>query len=88
MLLLDDNEMRDEKSNRERLKTSTISSYFSLFGFLGEKPYVCDICHRGFTQNNSLKTHRLIHSENKPVFKVCFGETLLGGMVLKLEVEG
>jgi len=28
----------------------------------GEKPYECDICFSRFTQSNSLKTHRLIHS--------------------------
>ena len=38
--------------------------------FSGEKPYVCDVCHQRFTQSNSLKAHRLIHTGNKPVFKV------------------
>lgn len=28
----------------------------------GEKPYECDICHARFTQSNSLKAHKLIHS--------------------------
>lgn len=28
----------------------------------GERPYECDICHARFTQSNSLKAHKLIHS--------------------------
>lgn len=28
----------------------------------GEKPYECDICQARFTQSNSLKAHRLIHT--------------------------
>ena len=28
----------------------------------GERPYECDICGMKFTQSNSLKSHRLIHS--------------------------
>lgn len=28
----------------------------------GEKPYECDVCQARFTQSNSLKAHKLIHS--------------------------
>ena len=36
----------------------------------GEKPYECDVCHARFTQSNSLKAHRLIHTAgDKPVFQ-------------------
>lgn len=28
----------------------------------GERPYECDVCHARFTQSNSLKAHKLIHS--------------------------
>lgn len=35
----------------------------------GEKPYQCDVCSAKFTQSNSLKAHKLIHSGNKPVFQ-------------------
>lgn len=35
----------------------------------GEKPYECDVCQARFTQSNSLKAHKLIHSVgDKPVF--------------------
>lgn len=35
----------------------------------GEKPYQCDICSAKFTQSNSLKAHKLIHSGNKPIYQ-------------------
>ncbi|RWS27850.1 zinc finger protein with KRAB and SCAN domains 7-like isoform X2, partial [Leptotrombidium deliense] len=44
----------------------------------GEKPYECDVCHARFTQSNSLKAHRLIHSGNKPVFKCDLCPTTCG----------
>lgn len=31
----------------------------------GEKPYVCNICSRGFAQSNDLHKHRLTHSNDK-----------------------
>lgn len=42
----------------------------NFFCLQGEKPYLCDICQARFTQSNSLKAHKLIHSVGeKPVFQ-------------------
>jgi uncharacterized Zn-finger protein len=45
--------------------------YLIIFRLIsGEKPYQCDICQARFTQSNSLKAHKLIHSVGeKPVFQ-------------------
>lgn len=37
-----------------------------LFYFSGERPYVCDICHKGFKQSSDLKKHRRTHTLDKP----------------------
>lgn len=29
----------------------------------GEKPYVCKVCHKGFTANFNLKVHMKVHGE-------------------------
>lgn len=45
----------------------------------GEKPYECDICHARFTQSNSMKAHRLIHSVgDKPAFQCSLCPTTCG----------
>lgn len=45
----------------------------------GEKPYECDICHARFTQSNSMKAHRMIHSVGeKPVFQCSLCPTTCG----------
>lgn len=46
-----------------------IKSHVYLLMLTGEKPYECDICHARFTQSNSLKAHRLIHTGHKPVYQ-------------------
>ena len=39
----------------------------SFFVFpLGERPYICDICHKGFKQSSDLKKHRRTHTLDKP----------------------
>ena len=43
-----------------------------------EKPYQCEVCQARFTQSNSLKAHRLIHSGNKPIFKCSMCPTTCG----------
>lgn len=32
----------------------------------GERPYICDICHKGFKQSSDLKKHRRTHTLDKP----------------------
>lgn len=34
--------------------------------FPGERPYICDICHKGFKQSSDLKKHRRTHTLDKP----------------------
>ena len=34
--------------------------------FSGERPYICDICHKGFKQSSDLKKHRRTHTLDKP----------------------
>ena len=54
----------------------------------GEKPYECDICHARFTQSNSLKAHRLIHTGDKPVFQCELCPTTCGRKTdLRLHVQ-
>lgn len=36
------------------------------FYFSGERPYICDICHKGFKQSSDLKKHRRTHTLDKP----------------------
>ena len=36
------------------------------FFFSGERPYICDICHKGFKQSSDLKKHRRTHTLDKP----------------------
>lgn len=46
--------------------------WFIDFGFLffyfcsGERPYLCSICGKGFTQNSNLRQHLMRHNQNKP----------------------
>ena len=55
---------------------------------LGEKPYECDICHARFTQSNSLKAHRTIHTGNKPVYQCELCPTTCGRKTdLRLHVQ-
>ena len=58
-------------TNSHGKKTFFNLKSFSWFALLqGEKPYLCDICQARFTQSNSLKAHKLIHSVGeKPVFQ-------------------
>merc|ERR1711874_622927 len=54
----------------------------------GEKPYKCDICSARFTQSNSLKAHRLIHTGDKPVFQCELCPTTCGRKTdLRLHVQ-
>jgi len=39
---------------------------FQLILFSGERPYICDICHKGFKQSSDLKKHRRTHTLDKP----------------------
>ncbi|XP_075532063.1 uncharacterized protein LOC142564789 isoform X2 [Dermacentor variabilis] len=32
----------------------------------GERPFVCEICHRGFNRRSSLSRHLLVHTKEKP----------------------
>lgn len=34
--------------------------------FAGERPYICDICQKGFKQSSDLKKHRRTHTLDKP----------------------
>lgn len=34
--------------------------------FSGERPYLCAICGKGFTQNSNLRQHLMRHNQNKP----------------------
>ena len=56
--------------------------------FSGEKPYECDICHARFTQSNSLKAHRTIHTGDKPVYQCELCPTTCGRKTdLRLHVQ-
>ena len=37
-----------------------------IFCFSGERPYICDICQKGFKQSSDLKKHRRTHTLDKP----------------------
>ena len=37
-----------------------------MFYFSGERPYICDICQKGFKQSSDLKKHRRTHTLDKP----------------------
>lgn len=37
-----------------------------MFCFSGERPYICDICQKGFKQSSDLKKHRRTHTLDKP----------------------
>ncbi|KFM63774.1 Zinc finger and BTB domain-containing protein 46, partial [Stegodyphus mimosarum] len=38
----------------------------------GARPFVCEICNKGFTQKHNLKLHMLVHSGLKPyVCEIC-----------------
>lgn len=37
-----------------------------IFYFSGERPYICDICQKGFKQSSDLKKHRRTHTLDKP----------------------
>ena len=55
---------------------------------LGEKPYECDICHARFTQSNSLKAHRTIHTGDKPTYQCELCPTTCGRKTdLRLHVQ-
>lgn len=48
-----------------------------------ERPFVCNVCEKGFTQKSALKTQRLQHISNKPyICKTC-GDVFASRMLLK-----
>ena len=64
-----------------------VKSYAS-FCISGEKPYECEVCHARFTQSNSLKAHRLIHSGDKPQYQCELCPTTCGRKTdLKIHIQ-
>lgn len=41
-------------------------TFSSFFTFTGERPYVCDVCNKGFKQSSDLKKHKRTHTMDKP----------------------
>lgn len=55
-----------------RFPSATHKSYAQhLRTHTGEKPYQCKICGRQFSEQSNMKTHELIHREEKPFLCVC-----------------
>lgn len=42
------------------------NSILFVIHFSGERPYLCAICGKGFTQNSNLRQHLMRHNQNKP----------------------